>query len=52
MQWAMKYWPSTRAVISNFVPVSPDLKGSTIANGVPTGVLPLGEFSNLVPNAD
>jgi hypothetical protein len=48
----MKYWPSTRAVISNFVPVSPDLKGSTIANGVPTGVLPLGEFSNLVPNAD
>jgi hypothetical protein len=44
MQWAMKYWPSTRAVVSNFVPVSPDLKGSKIANGVPTGVLPLGEF--------
>jgi hypothetical protein len=51
MQWAMKYWPSTRAVVRNFVPVSPDLKGSTIANGAPTGVLPLGEFLNLFPNA-
>jgi len=32
MQWAMKYWPSTRAVVSDFIPVSPDLKGSTIIN--------------------
>jgi len=30
MQWAMKYWPSTRPTVSDFVPVSPDLKGSTI----------------------
>lgn len=30
MQWAMKYWPSARPVVSDFIPVSPDLKGSTI----------------------
>jgi hypothetical protein len=55
MQWAMKYWPSTRAVVSNFVPVSPDLKGSTVAYigevPPPQGILPLGEFSNLFSNA-
>ncbi|KAH7333392.1 putative lipase B [Rhexocercosporidium sp. MPI-PUGE-AT-0058] len=32
MQWAMKYWPSARPVVSDFIPVSPDLKGSTIVD--------------------
>lgn len=30
MQWALKYWPSTRPVVSDFVAISPDLNGTTV----------------------
>jgi hypothetical protein len=42
MQWALKYWPSTRAVVSDFVAVSPDIKGTTAADGLATLGLSLG----------
>lgn len=29
-QWAFKYWPSTREVVQDFMPVSPDFHGSLI----------------------
>lgn len=32
MQWAVKYWPSTRAVVSDFIAVSPDINGSNIVS--------------------
>lgn len=46
MQWALKYWPSTRATVSDFIAVSPDISGTTIADigGVPItagGITPL-----------
>jgi hypothetical protein len=31
-QWALKYWPSTRKVVRDFLPVSPDFKGTIFAN--------------------
>ena len=30
-QWALKYWPSTQAVVSDFIAISPDLHGTTEA---------------------
>ncbi|KAF1936831.1 alpha/beta-hydrolase [Clathrospora elynae] len=33
-QWVLKYWPSTRKVVRDFLPVSPDFKGSTLANAL------------------
>lgn len=30
IQWALKYWPSTREVVSGFMPVGPDLHGSLV----------------------
>lgn len=30
MQWAVKYWPSTRPIVSDFVAISPDLAGTTV----------------------
>lgn len=31
-QWALKYWPSTRKVLKDFLPVSPDFKGTILGN--------------------
>ncbi|KAH7406625.1 hypothetical protein DE146DRAFT_607581 [Phaeosphaeria sp. MPI-PUGE-AT-0046c] len=31
-QWALKYWPSTRKVVKDFLPVSADFKGTILAN--------------------
>lgn len=30
-QWALKYWPSTREVVSDFIPLSGDFHGTTLA---------------------
>lgn len=32
MQWAVKYWTSTRAIVSDFVAISPDINGTTVAS--------------------
>lgn len=31
-QWVLKHWPSTRKVVKDFLPVSPDFKGTVFAN--------------------
>lgn len=46
MQWAMKYWPSARPLVSDFVAISPDLNGTTLYGAGPyletvQGALPL-----------
>lgn len=32
MQWALKYWPSTRPVVSDFVAISGDLNGTNVGS--------------------
>ncbi|KAK8052324.1 hypothetical protein PG993_003709 [Apiospora rasikravindrae] len=33
-QWAFTFWPSTRARVSNFLPISPDFRGTVLANAL------------------
>jgi hypothetical protein len=33
-QWALKYWPSTRSVVTDFLPVSADFRGTILANAL------------------
>jgi hypothetical protein len=33
-QWVLKYWPSTRTIVQDFLPVSPDFFGTTFANAL------------------
>ncbi|KAF1930636.1 alpha/beta-hydrolase [Didymella exigua CBS 183.55] len=33
-QWVLKYWPSTRSIVQDFLPVSPDFAGTIIANAL------------------
>lgn len=33
-QWAFTFWPSTRALVSDFIPVAPDFHGSINANAL------------------
>jgi hypothetical protein len=39
-QWALKFWPSTRKVVRDFLPVSPDFKGTVLANVLCLSVVP------------
>ncbi|TQS36912.1 hypothetical protein Golomagni_02629 [Golovinomyces magnicellulatus] len=32
VQWALKYWPSTRNVVTDFIPLSPDFRGTRLAH--------------------
>jgi len=43
MQWALKYWPSTRPVVEDFVAVSGDIHGTDIASAIEPvqGLVPL-----------
>lgn len=33
-QWVLKYWPSTRKIVQDFLPVSPDFHGTIFANAL------------------
>lgn len=37
-QWALKFWPSTRSIVSNFIAISPDYKGTVEAFLACTGI--------------
>jgi hypothetical protein len=47
-QWVLKYWPSTRKIVQDFLPVSPDFYGTVLANALclsvnsAVGLNPLG----------
>ena len=33
-QWVLKYWPSTRKIVQDFLPVSPDFHGTLLGNAL------------------
>ncbi|KAH6639567.1 hypothetical protein C7974DRAFT_304334 [Boeremia exigua] len=33
-QWVLKYWPSTRKIVQDFLPISPDFHGTVLANAL------------------
>lgn len=33
-QWSLKYWPSTRHVVDDFIAISPDFRGTLVADAV------------------
>lgn len=33
-QWSFKYWPSTRQVVDDFIAISPDFRGTLVADAV------------------
>lgn len=37
-QWGLKYWPSTRSIVTDFVALAPDFKGTTEADLVCSGL--------------
>lgn len=43
-QWAFQYWPSTRSVVEDFIPASPDFHGTTLAYFLDPA------FPNIIPN--
>lgn len=42
VQWALKYWPSTRSVITDFIALSPDYRGTVKAGLICPQSSPLG----------
>lgn len=34
VQWALTYWPSTRAIVSDFIPVAADFHGTVLSNAL------------------
>ena len=41
VQWALKYWPSTRSLVSDFIPISPDFRGTVVRNAICPALNPL-----------
>ncbi|KAJ4363982.1 hypothetical protein N0V83_009436 [Neocucurbitaria cava] len=49
-QWALKYWPSTRKVVTDFLPVSPDFKGTVLANALCLSASSMGALNICPPS--
>jgi hypothetical protein len=55
-QWALKYWPSTRSDVSDFIPISGDFKGTLLFDGPVANLIGAPSFfqqrytgSNFIP---